>query len=258
VNEARIWQAQGRNRAPEPADPEAVDRERVRALDSRGADIAAAVLSATGWAPLPLGDDLAPSGGPLATHSAVYDHFRHRHSDGVGLTLGAQLGALLVAVSGTAMGWQEWTREVAVESSQSRFEDGSGEVPGSGFRDLGRYVTVIWQPPPSAQRTTGVAVGTPALNAAAESMRPRRLGEKERGWCLWATPTASDGALGFPASRKLGHGLEVLGAGIVPVHAVRRDGWRIQLSGLPVTEAMPPWLVAELGGRWTTTKAGAK
>ncbi len=53
---------------------------------------------------------------------------------------------------------------------------------------------------------------------------------------------------------RLGPGLDVLGDGLVPLHAVRADGWRVQLS-LPVVEPMPDWLIAELGGRYGKPRA---
>jgi hypothetical protein len=95
------------------------------------------------------------------------------------------------------------------------------------------------------------SVVTPAASPGCRCAPYRRA----RGWVVWAVPTA---ALTFPASRALGHGLDVRGAGIVPLHAVRRDGWRVQISGLPTLEDMPTWLVAELDGRWANVKASAK
>lgn len=250
VSEARSdalkWQAQASSRPAEPLDPEQADRDRARALGSPGADVAAALLAVTGWAPIPLGDDLRPSGAPLTTYGDVHAHYRNRHGDGTGLALGVYPGAVLVAVHGTATAWRAWTADVAVERSRGRYEDGS--APLAAGRDLGRFVSVSWQPHGSQGRSTGVAVGTSALNVQAESMRPRHVGAGERGWVVWAL-SASDPAVRFAARRKLAHGLEVLGEGIVPLHAVRRDGWRAVDSGLPSVEPMPGWLTAELGGR---------
>jgi len=53
----------------------------------------------------------------------------------------------------------------------------------------------------------------------------------------------------FPARRKLGHGLEVVGAGVVPWSAQRPDGWTIVSSLVPQVEELPTWLLAALGGR---------
>lgn len=71
---------------------------------------------------------------------------------------------------------------------------------------------------------------------------------------MWAHP-AGDRRLSFPDRRRLGPGLDVLGQGVVPLHAVRGDGWRVQLSGLPLVEEMPSWLVAEFGGRYGKHRA---
>ena len=138
-------------------------------------------------------------------------------------------------------------------SSAPRHEDGSGP-PVVTYRDLGRFVSVSWQPPATGFRSSGVAFGRVELDKAAESMRPRHLGADERGWLLWALPPG-DRPLTFPASRKLGPGLDVLSDGVVPLHAVRGDGWRVQLSGLPVVEPVPSWLFAELGGRYGRRRA---
>jgi len=212
-----------------------------------GADISAALLSVTGWAALPLGDDLQqPSGDPLVSYAAIYEHYRNRHRDGAGLVLGAKPGATLVAVHGTAKAWSDWYAEHAVEASKARHEDGSGKV--TSYRDAGRFTSVSMQPPPSTIRSTGVAVGRVELDKAAEAMRPRHVGASEAGWLVWAHP-AGDRRLTFPASRRLGPGLDVLGQGVVPLHAVRGDGWRVQLSGLPLVEPLPDWLLVELGGR---------
>ncbi len=257
VNEAKSdalrWQADARNRPPEQPAADDLDRERVRALGSPGADTAAAVLSVTGWHPTPLGDEQQPSGDPLASCEAIHAHYRNRHSDGAGLVLGEQPGATLVAVHGTAKAWRDWYAVNAVETSKARYDDGSGKV--TSYRDMGRPSTVSWQPPPGAGiRTSGVAVGRAELNAAAEAMRPRHVGASEVGWLVWAVPV--DGRrLVFPDRLKLGSGLDVLGRGVVPLHAVRGDGWRVRMSGLPLIEEMPAWLATELGGRYGKRRA---
>ncbi len=262
INDARsdalAWQAAARNRhgSDEPTTDE-VDRDRARSLGCPGADVAVALLSVTGWAPIPLGDDLAPSGGPLGTYGDIHKHFRQRHADGVGLELGAKPGGVvLVAVHGTAKAWADWTSDVAVDRDVRNYEGRTSET--ATYKNIGRFVAVNWTPPPSTMRSTGVAVGREALNAAAEMMRPRRLGTNERGWCVWAAPPVNGRTLTFPARRKLGHGLEVLGEGsIVPWHAKRDDdGWTLATSGVPMADGpLPAWLIAELGGRWGKPRA---
>jgi hypothetical protein len=73
------------------------------------------------------------------------------------------------------------------------------------------------------------------------------VGAGEAGWVLWALPT--ERPVSFPASRKLARVLQVLSTGVVPLHAVRADGWRATLTMFPVIEEMPAWLVTVLGGR---------
>ncbi len=86
-------------------------------------------------------------------------------------------------------------------------------------------------------------------------MRPRRLGAAEHGWVVWAAATTTGGTLSFPSRRKLGHGLSVVGNGVVPWAARRADGWTLTASGVPPVEAMPPWLVTVLGGRWKAARS---
>ncbi len=54
---------------------------------------------------------------------------------------------------------------------------------------------------------------------------------------------------------RLGPGLDVLGDGLVPLHAIRADGWQTQLSGLPAVEPVPSWLATELGARYGKRRA---
>ena len=75
---------------------------------------------------------------------------------------------------------------------------------------------------------------------------------------LWATYAESGNPTMLRVDSRLGPGLDVLGDGLVPLHAVRADGWRVQLSSLPVVEPAPGWLVAELGGRYGKRRAGCR
>jgi len=170
----------------------------------------------------------------------IWQHYRHRAGDGAGLVLGEKPGGtVLVAVTGTARAWADWLAE-------------KGPT-----REPGRYSSVSWQPPPSALRTTGVAVGGDELNKAAETMRGRNIGANERGWMVWAVPPSAAGiSVRFPSRRKLGQGLDVLGSGHVPWHLARPDGWTTKATRVPVVEALPPWLADALGAR--CTKGGAR
>jgi len=73
----------------------------------------------------------------------------------------------------TAKAWRDWYAEHAVEASTARYEDGSGTV--TSYRDAGRFASVSWQPPPSAIRSSGVAVGRAELDAAAAGPRLEQL-----------------------------------------------------------------------------------
>jgi len=253
-SDALQWAADARNRVGgQPPSAEDTHREAARALGSPGAAVAVATLATTGWAAVPLGDDQQPVGDPLPSYAAIHAHYRNRHHDGAGIELGAKPAATLVAVHGTAKAWSDWYAEAAVESSKARYEDGSGKL--TTYRDAGRFSSISWQPPASPLRSTGVAVGAAELNAAAERMRPRHLGANERGWLLWAVPV--DGRSLTFRDRKLGPDLAVVGQGVVPLHAVRADGWRATVSGLPVIEPMPDWLLVELGGRLGKPRAAA-
>lgn len=237
-SEAMTWQAAARNRTDAP-DRDSLDREAVASLGSPGADVAAAMLAVAGWPAVALDDALSPSSAPLATFADVFDHYRNRHRDGAGLPLGAKAGGVVVvAVTGTAKAWEGWRDAVAVIRVRRDFGDGRSAEDVS-LKDLGRFVTLSWQPA-STVRSSGVT--------AAPSM-PRSYGAGETGWVVWAVTPEPGQRATFPAKRKLGHGLTLLGEGVVPFHATRRDGWTLRSSGVPMPEAMPSWLVAELGGR---------
>lgn len=62
--------------------------------------------------------------------------------------------------------------------------------------DLGRFLSVSWQPPAQLGRT-GVGVGDQQLSTLAERMRPRNRGAGVEGWALWAVP----GELSFRTRR---------------------------------------------------------
>ncbi len=125
------------------------------------------------------------------------------------------------------------------------------------YPDTGRFVSVSWKPPAAQFRSSGVAVGRAQLDAAAEAMRHRRplSAADEPGWLVWAVaPDVSGRTVRF-RGRKLSAGLDVLAEGVVPFHATRSDGWTLTASGVPLAEPLPPWLTAELGGRWRKPRA---
>ena len=114
-SDAMKWAADARGWVGETLAPEELFREAARALGSPGAATAAAILASTGLPPVPLGDALAPSAAPLSTFQAVYEHFRARHHDGLGLELGERpTGVVLVAQRCTASAWQAWQRAEGV------------------------------------------------------------------------------------------------------------------------------------------------
>ncbi|MBA2700040.1 MAG: hypothetical protein H0U61_14975, partial [Nocardioidaceae bacterium] len=231
--EAMGWQAAARNRADTP-DPDTLDREAVASLGSPGASTASALLSLTGWPAIALDDALSPSSAPLATAAAVFEHYRNRHHDGAGLELGVKPGGVFaVAVTRTAKAWEGWRDDVAVVRVHRDFGD-SRSAEDVSLRDLGAFAACSWQPASPSFRSSGVT--------AAPTM-PRSYGTAEPGWLLWAVAPEPGRRITFPDKRKLGHGLTLLGEGVVPFHATRRDGWTLRSSGVPQPAAMPDWLV---------------
>jgi len=79
-SDAFTWQADARHRGDSLLAPEDMYREAARSLGSPGAATAVAILATTGLPPVPLGDDLEASAGPLSTFQAVHEHYRARHS----------------------------------------------------------------------------------------------------------------------------------------------------------------------------------
>jgi len=136
----------------------------------------------------------------------------------------------------------------ATERRVRRDEEGRPVGEERTYRPLGKFSAVAWSPPVAPMRTSTVAYGRRELDELAVAMRPRRTGTSEPGWIVWAIP-AGDRLVSFPASRALGHGLAVLGAGVVPWSAQRPDGWVVVSSLVPQVEPLPEWLFAELGGR---------
>jgi len=261
LNDARLNQAAARNRPAEPVMTDELDTQRLGVLGrtSPGAAVAGALLSCTSWPPVALDVDTGKaSSPPLDTPGAIWQHYRHRHGDGAGLLLGEKPGgAVVAAVTGTAKAWTSWLAEKGVERTVPRYDDGSG-APVVTYRELGDFSAVSWQPPPTAFRTSGVALGRVELDKAAEAMRRRDIGADEVGWLVFAAPPDAGRTLRFPSRRSIGHGVDVLGGGVVPWHLTRADGWTTTATRIPVVEPVPPWLVAEWGGRWATSKAGAR
>ena len=96
VSDALTWQSDARNRGDQPLAPEDMFKEAARSLGSPGARVAVALLATAGLHPVPLGDDLKPSAGPLGTFAEIHQHYRNRHHDGVGVELGEHPGVTLV------------------------------------------------------------------------------------------------------------------------------------------------------------------
>jgi len=239
-----------------PLSTDELAKERALQLPSVGGRTASALVAITGWPVVPLDPDtLEPSAGPLTSQIAVFGHFRNRGADGAALQLGEQPGGTtLVAVAGTTSAWLDWCANVGTERSVRRDEEGRPVGEERGYRPLGKFSAVAWQPPSAPVRTSTVAYGRRQLDELAVAMRPRRTGTDQPGWIVWALP-AGDRPVTFPASRKLGHGLEVVGAGVVPWSAQRPDGWTVTASLVPQVEPLPDWLFAELGGRYGGRRA---
>lgn len=259
VSDAHTWRAAARNRVGEPP-PSAEDtyKEAARALGSPGAAVAVATLSAAGLPPVALGDDLKPSSGPLGTFEAVYRHFRARHHDAVGVELCEHRGGVvLVAQYATAGAWQQW-QKVAGAEVHRRVDAYGTTVEELTPLPLPRFVSLTWQPPAASLRSSGVQIGADALVAAGRAMGPDAA-PAEPGWLLFAAAAPVDGrVLTFKDRKADQHGVSVQASGVVPMYARRADGSTLVASGVPMVEPMPEWLIAALGGRWATGKAGAR
>ena len=119
------------------------------------------------------------------------------------------------------------------------------------------------------KRRSVVAFGADIPRATDELVMGRvRETHDQLGWLVWETAAVwtvapqmgADGALapgeGLRAlqvkNRKLPGGVSVVGEGsVIPLHVVRRDGWRLDYTAL-VSPATPPapWLLAAVGAKW--------
>jgi len=248
-SDALRWQADARNRTGEPP-PSAEDthREAAQALGSPGAAVAVATLATTGLAPVPLDDDLQPSGTPLSTYQAVYEHYRNRHRDGVGVELGEHPGGVvLVAQRCTATAWQAWQRAEGAETRQRVNEYGRAVEEVSPL-PLPRFVSLTWQAHAASLRSSGVHVGQEAITAAGRALGPDAT-PAEPGWVLYAVAPVDGRPSIFRDRKPDRHGVAVQATGIVPMYARRADGATLTASGTPLPEPLPDWLLVELGGR---------
>ncbi len=252
-SDALTWQSDARNRVGTPAPtPEALAQERLTALAAScpAAGVAAAVVAVNGWPVQPLDPDtLDPSAAPLDTPVSLFAHFRHRRDDAVGLALGQMPGGVtLVAQRATATAWAAWQRAEGAESRQR--ENAYGRtVEDVAPLPLPRTISLTWQPPPTSLRSSGVHVGSAAIEAAGRALRPDAT-PAEPGWLLYAVAPVDGKVLTFRDRKPDRHGVAVQATGIVPLHARRPDGSTLVASGTPVVEELPEWLVAALGGRY--------
>jgi len=254
--DAMRWQADARNRTGDPA-PSAEDtyKEAALALGSPGAAVAVATLATTGLAPVPLGDDLKPSTGPLGAFAEIHQHYRGRHHDGVGVELGEHPGGVvLVAQRCTAAGWQAWQRAEGAESRQRVNEYGRTTEELTPL-PMPSFVSLTWQPPTSPLRSTGVHVGQEAIEAAGRALHPSARAPGEPGWVLYAAAGVGGRVLTFRDRKPDRHGVAVQASGVVPLYARRPDGATLTASGAPMAEPMPRWLAEAMGGRWGKPRA---
>ena len=218
VSDAMKWQVDARNRDDSLA-PEDLYREGARSLGSSGANTAVALLAVTGLAPVPLGDGLNPSAGPLTSFESVYTHFRARHHDGVGVALGEHAGGVvLVAQKATSRSWQQWQAAEGVEVHR-RVNDYGTASEELALLTMPRFVSLTWQPPPSPLRSTGVAVGQRAIVEAGR-MLGRDAAPAEAGWVLFAATPIDGQPLVFRDRRADGFGVAVQASGVVPLQTL--------------------------------------
>jgi len=249
VSDAMQWQVDARNRNDDsPLLPEDLYKEGARSLRSSGATTAVALLAVAGLRPVPLGDDMKTAAGPLSTFKAVYDHYRARHHDGVGVALGEHPGGtVLVAQKATASAWRRWQSAEGVEIARKVNDYGTATEEVS-LLPMPRFVSLTWQPPAAPLRSTGVHVGQQAIVAAGRTLG-RDAAPGEQGWVLYAAAPVDGVPLVFKDRRADGFGVSVQATGTVPIHARRPSGTTLVASGVPQAEDMPSWLVAALGGR---------
>jgi len=247
VSDAMRWQVDARNRDDSLA-PEDLYKEGARSLGSSGASTAVALLAVAGLAPVPLGDGLKPSAGPLTSFESVYNHFRARHHDGCGVALGEHPGGVvLVGQKCTAAAWRRWQAAEGVEVSR-RINDYGQAAEELTLLPMPRFTSLTWQPPASPLRSTGVHVGQSAIAAAGRALG-RDSTPGEPGWVLYAATSVDGVPLTFRDRRADGFGVSVQATGTVPLHARRPSGTTLVASGVPQAEDMPAWLVAALGGK---------
>ena len=245
---AYAWAADARNRAGEPPAPDEVDRAKLDRLAETcpAARVAGALVGISAVAPVATDPDSPTKAvsGPLTTLGEVWGHYRHRNADGVGIQLGANAGGrTVVAIHGSPAAWSAFM----VANATVERRDFDGRVAENRiYRDCGRPVSATWQPPANPARTSGAIFGSAALEAAAR--RPVRPGQQTPGWMLWLLPPDPDGrSLSFKP-RRLADGLELVVAGVVPLHATRSDGWVLNADA-PMAEPMPRWLRDAMGGK---------
>jgi len=247
VSDAMKWQVDARNRDDNPLAPEDLYKEGARLLGSSGATTAVALLAVAGLRPVPLGDDLRTSAGPLSTFAEIHRHYPGRHHDGVGVALGEHAGGVvLVAQKATAAAWRRWQAAEGVEVA--RKVDYGTATEEVSLLPMPRFISLTWQPPPSPLRSTGVHVGQQAIAAAGRVLgRDSKPGEP--GWALFTASPVDGVPLVFRDRRADSFGVSVVASGVVPLHARRPSGSTLTASGVPQAEDMPTWLVAALGGR---------
>jgi len=244
VSDARLNQADARNRVGEPApSAEAVAQERLGALAAScpAAAVAAAVVAVNGWPVVPLDPDtLVASGAPLDTAVALFAHFRHRRDDAVGLTLGQMPGGVtLVAQRCTSTAWQAWQRAEGAEVHR-RVNEYDREVEEVAPLPLPRFVSLTWQPAPASLRSSGVHVGSAAIEAAGRALHPSARTPVEPGWVLYAVAPVDGRSVVFRDRKADRHGVAVQATGTVPLYARRPDGSTRRRATQPSGQSVMP------------------
>jgi hypothetical protein len=243
-------------------DPDAAPRSHLRALARINPAIghAEGLLATVTTAVVPVDrNTLTASGEPFSGFSAAAEHYQARPHDGVGLALGPQPdGSALVAIRATAAAWSAWLAEHGTERRDVVADDGHVESESRSYLDPGRHVRVHWSPPAIQARATAVAVGRAMIEAEGAKVRTDRSGVGEIGWVAWsigaAWSLAGSGGLRLAfRSRDLGHGVQLVADGVLPLASTRADGWSLTSTGTPVTltpNETPEWLVKAFGGKW--------
>ena len=247
-----------------PPDPDAGVRDVIPGLApvAPSVGVAAALLNVCAIELVPVDrESLAATAAPLTTLSAVEAHYRTHLADGVAVQAGAQRnGTTVFALRGTVAALREWLADVGAEDVTFVNEYGTASTSRT-YRAVSPFVEVAWSPPPRPARSVVVFGAGQMVESASHITSDRADREAAlaaNGWLCWTAGTVWTAAPDrghrlVVKSRKLSHGVSVIGDGeLVPWHVRRPDGWTCTAPNMPLASDQPlsGWLVDAIGGKW--------